>query len=48
VPLGEARREHPDLDDLHEEGLRAAGPLGIGILDLVDLPHQLGRSGRVG
>jgi hypothetical protein len=48
LPLGEARREHPDLDDLYEEGLRAAGPLGIGILDLVDLPHQLGRSGRVG
>jgi hypothetical protein len=47
LPLGDARLEHPDLDDLYEEGRRAAGPFGMGILDLADLPHQLGRSGRI-
>jgi hypothetical protein len=47
-PLGEGRRDYASLDDLYEEGLRAAGPYGIAILDLADLPNQLGRSGRVG
>jgi hypothetical protein len=48
LPLDEGRREFGNLDDLYAEGLRTAGPLGIGILDLADLPHQLARSGRVG
>jgi hypothetical protein len=48
LPLGTARREHPDLDDLYEEGMRTAGPLGMAIVDLAHLPQQLGRSGRVG
>ena len=48
APLGEGRRDHPSLDELYAEGIRASGPYGIGILDLADLPGQLARSGRVG
>jgi hypothetical protein len=48
LPHGGLPREHADLAYLHEEGLRTAGRLGIGILDLAALPGELGRSGRVG
>jgi hypothetical protein len=48
TPLGEGRRDYASLDDLHEEGLRAAGPYGIGIHDLTDLPVRLAESGRIG
>lgn len=45
---GVANSLYRTLDALETEGVRASGPQGMGLGDLIDLPGQLSDSGRVG